>query len=77
MATGFVLVRTAPAMEHSVNEELKKVKSVEEFYPLFGEYDFIVKLVASDFDQLGQIIIGRIRTIDGVVDTWTLTGVDL
>ncbi|EQD36384.1 transcription regulator, partial [mine drainage metagenome] len=50
---------------------------VVEVHPLFGEYDLIVKIDASDFSELGKIVIEKIRTIEGVIDTKTLTGIKL
>ncbi len=75
MAVGFVLVSTAPAKEHEVYNELLKVKEIVELHPLFGEYDLIAKVEADDFNLLGQIVVDKIRTIHGVIDTKTLTGI--
>jgi DNA-binding Lrp family transcriptional regulator len=74
MAVGFVLISTAPQKEHDVYNTLLKVSEIVELHPLFGEYDLIAKLEAADFDTLGHVIVNKIRSIDGVVDTKTLTG---
>ena len=74
MAVGFVLISTAPAKEHEVYNELLKVKEIVELHPLFGEYDLIAKIDAYDFNVLGQVVVDHIRTIPGVIDTKTLTG---
>ena len=75
MATGFVLISTSPAKEHEVYNELLKVKSVVELHPLFGEYDLIAKVNSDDYNALGQIVVDDIRSIQGVVETKTLTGI--
>jgi DNA-binding Lrp family transcriptional regulator len=75
MAIGFILISTAPAKEHDVYNALKKIKEIVELHPLFGEYDLIAKLEAKNFNLLGQIVVDKIRTIPGVVDTKTLTGI--
>lgn len=74
MAVGFVLISAAPSKEHEVYNELLKVDEIVELHPLFGEYDLIAKIEASDFDTLGHVIVNQVRSIDGVVDTKTLTG---
>ena len=74
MAIGFVLIGAAPAREHEVYNKLSKVPEIIELHPLFGEYDLIAKIEAEDFDQLGNIVVNKIRTIEGVIDTKTLTG---
>ena len=75
MAIGFVLISTAPGKEHEVYEKLVKVKIIIELHPLFGEYDLIAKIEAEDFNRLGEIVVEKIRTIKGVIDTKTLTGI--
>ena len=74
MAIGFILISTAPAKEHEVYNELLKVPEIVELHPLFGEYDLIAKVESKDFDTLGHIVVDRIRSIEGVADTKTLTG---
>jgi DNA-binding Lrp family transcriptional regulator len=75
LAIGFVLISTAPAKEHEVYNELLKVKEIVELHPLFGEYDLIAKIEAEDFNVLGQVVVDKIRSIPGVIDTKTLTGI--
>ena len=75
MAIGFVLISTVPAKEHDVFSALSNVEEIVEIHPLFGEYDIIAKIEAEDFNQLGQIVIDKIRTVNGVIDTKTLTGI--
>jgi DNA-binding Lrp family transcriptional regulator len=54
-----------------------KLKEVEEAELLFGEYDVLVKINAKDFNQIGKIVINKIRSVDGVIDTKTLPGISL
>ena len=75
MAIGFVLISTAPAKEHDVYNILLDVPEVVELHPLFGEYDLIAKVEADDFNKLGQIVVDKVRSIAGVIDTKTLTGI--
>ena len=41
---------------------------------MFGEFDIIAKIEAESFDKLGELVIEKIRSIKGVIDTKTLTG---
>ena len=45
--------------------------------PLFGEYDLIAKVEAENLDSLARIVLIKIRTIHGVIDTKTLAGIRL
>ena len=75
MVVGFVLISTAPGKEHDVYNQLKDMPEIVEIHPLFGEYDLIAKIEVKDFNHLGKIVVDKIRTIDGVIDTKTLTGI--
>ena len=74
MAIGFVLINTVPAHEHEVYNKLSKVSEIVEIHPLFGEFDIIAKIEADDFESLGNIVLNKIRTIEGIIDTKILTG---
>lgn len=73
MVVGFVLINTAPTHEHEYNNLYKDPKIVE-LHPLFGEYDFIVKIEEDGFEKLGDIVLNKIRSMKGAIDTKTLTG---
>jgi len=74
MIVGFVLIKTSPAVEHVVYNNLLKSKKLIDLHPLFGEYDLIAKIEAEDFEKLGEIVINNIRSVKGILDTKTLTG---
>ncbi len=74
MAIGFVLISAAPAHEHEVYNKLSKVPQIVELHPLFGEYDLIAKIEAEDFENIGNIVVSKIRIIKGIIDTKTLAG---
>jgi len=75
MPIGYVLINTAPAHEHEVYTKLSKIPEIVELHPLFGEFDLIAKVEPEDFEKLGELIMEKIRSIKGVIDTKTLTGV--
>ena len=75
MVIGFILIRTAPAKEQDVFTTLMKMPEIVDLHPLFGEYDLIAKIEARDFNNLGQIVVGKVRSIPGIIDTKTLTGI--
>ena len=77
MAVGFVLINTSPAKEHEVYNSLLKIDEIAEVHPLFGSYDLIVKLEVKEYDDLGSILMEKIRSLDGIIDTKTLTGTSI
>ena len=76
MVLGYVLITTAPGTEHDVFNTIKDVEEVVDIHLLFGEYDIIAKIEGEDFDAIGRVVVEKIRTVDGVTDTKTMTGID-
>ena len=72
-AIALVLISTEPGQEQQVVAELKEMREVSEAMVLFGEYDVYCKVVVDDFSRLSDLILGSIRTLEGVVETTTLT----
>ena len=77
MVIGFVLMHVSPLHEYEVFNKLSKVPEVVELHPLFGEYDLIAKIEAKDYESIGEIVIQKIKTVEGIMDTKTLTGIKL
>ena len=73
----FVLIKCSPHREHEVYNELGRADYIKELHPLFGEYDLIVKISVKDWNQIEDLALNKIRAIDGVVRTETLTGTRL
>ncbi len=76
MYTAFVLIQASPTKEHIVYANLLQLKELKEIHPLFGKYDFIAKIVLEKANSLQDIVINKIRQMDGVLDTNTLTPPD-
>ena len=72
-AIALVLISTEPGQEQQVVADLKEMREVSEAMVLFGEYDVYCKVVVDDFSRLSDLILGSIRTLEGVVETTTLT----
>ncbi|UCF12033.1 MAG: Lrp/AsnC ligand binding domain-containing protein [Thermoplasmatales archaeon] len=73
MAVAFVLITAVTAHEQAVYKELSKIPEIIELHPLLGEYDLLAKIEADNFDNLGTIVVNKIRSIEGVRFTTTFT----
>ena len=83
MVFAYVLVLTEAGKEECVYKSLDSLNEVTDLHPLFGEYDIIAKIEPNnvydnkdpdDLSMIGCVVVDKIRTIPGVVDTKTLTG---
>jgi DNA-binding Lrp family transcriptional regulator len=75
LATGFVLIRTAPKKEHDVFDGVRALKEVSEVYNVFGDCDIVAKVVAEDYQRIGDVVVDIIRSTKGIVWTKTLVSV--
>jgi len=62
--------------EHEVYNNLLKTEKILEVHPLFGEYDLIVKIEINSFRDLAGFVGDKLKSMRGVLDTKTLTGVE-
>jgi len=74
MTVGFVLISIAPMKERDIHASLSNIPEVVEHHALFGEFDIIAKIEAQDFNLVGHVVMYKIRTIPGILDTKTLMG---
>ena len=74
MAIGFALLSISPLHEKTVYEALRSIPEITEVHPLFGEYDILLKIECPDIDSVGEVVINKVRSIKGVMDTKTLIG---
>jgi DNA-binding Lrp family transcriptional regulator len=73
MKTVFILIKSKPGKEYSILGKLENIIEITEIYPIFGEYDFLVKIKEDNLNSIGKLLIKKIRIIDGITDTITLT----
>lgn len=70
----YILVVTDKEKEHMVYSSLSDLGEVDELFPLFGEWDLIFRLNVDGVADVGKIVDEKIKTIDGVLATKTLSG---
>jgi DNA-binding Lrp family transcriptional regulator len=58
-------------VEKALAEIKKKVKNVKEANAVTGPYDAILRVEASNLRELTRVILPKIFTIEGVIDTTT------
>lgn len=76
MPTAYVLVNAEIGAEDEVLNQLLEIPGVVEAAVVYGVYDLIAKVTASDMDTLKEIITGRIRALENVRSTLTMIVVE-
>ena len=76
MAHAYVLINCDLGAEDDVIGELKQLEQVKEVHGTFGAYDIIAKVEADSADKLREAITWKIRKMDKIRSTLTLTVVE-
>jgi len=75
-ATAFILVSFMPGPQISqkmLAHQISMLPDVEEVHLISGEWDILVKVRGFSMKEIGELVIERIRTMDGVARTLTCT----
>ena len=71
MNKAIVLISLEAGAEQLVLEQLREMEGIIEAHFLYGPYDAFVKIEAEDSQKLHDIVINKIRSIEGVLSTMT------
>jgi DNA-binding Lrp family transcriptional regulator len=71
-SSAFVLIDCDFPFLENIIEELKKISEIEEFYRVQSIYDMLAKVNADSEDQLHEIVMRKLRGIEGVNNTLTM-----
>jgi len=72
MTSALLLINCIIGYQDYVVNELKKLSEFIEVYKVNGIYDIIVKVTTSSEEELQEIMIDKIRKIEGITTTLTL-----
>ena len=76
MAEAYVLVNCDLGTEEEIISGLKQIEQVKEVHGTFGAYDIIVKVQTEPADNLREAITSKIRKMNKIRSTLTLTVVE-
>lgn len=73
MQTIFVQVKCDLGKAYEVADlAVQTVEEVSEVHSISGQYDLMMKCFLADGDDIGHFVTGRIQTLAGVKDTFTI-----
>ncbi|HJT09390.1 MAG TPA: Lrp/AsnC ligand binding domain-containing protein [Candidatus Nitrosotalea sp.] len=58
--------------ENHIVNEIKKIVSVKEVYPVYGVYDVLMVIESDSMEALRETITSKIRKLDGIKSTLTM-----
>ena len=72
MITGLVLLRLSAGREKLAMTKLKEIKGVSHLSAVFGRWDLVADIEATDLPTMTNVVVGKIRAVPGVQSTETL-----
>ena len=76
MTGAYLLINVQAGKDRQALEELKKIEGVSQAHICTGLHDIICYIEEADLKAMGDIIISKVRAIDGIVKTVTCIAVD-
>lgn len=73
MTVAFVLIKIDPSRRRDIHYKLTKINEITERYAIASDYDILVKVETKNLGLLGDVVVEKIRKIQGIIDTETLT----
>ena len=77
MVQAYILIQTEVGKAAAVAAAVSSLPGVTSAEDVTGPYDVIVRAEAVDVDQLGQLVVARVQTVEGITRTLTCPVVNL
>ena len=71
MVQAYILIQTKVGKAAAVAAAVSSLPGVASAEDVTGPYDVIVRAEAADVDELGQLVLARVQTVDGITRTLT------
>ncbi len=69
--SAFVLIDVSGDRTKSAYKTITRMEGVQKIYAVTGPYDLIVQIEAESIEHLNELVLSRIRSVDGVIKTST------
>ena len=69
--SAFVLIDVTGNHTKSAYKTLTRIQGVKSVYAVTGPFDLIAQVEAETIEELNEIVLSRIRSVDGIVKTST------
>ena len=73
MPLAFIFINAEVGSEQEVVKELRKIENVKEAYVVYGVHDVVAKVEAETTDKLREAITRKVRKVNKIRSTLTMT----
>jgi hypothetical protein len=72
MVKGYLLIKLVPGLEEDALSQIRATPGITDLNLVFGQWDAIATAEAKTLFELAKVIVGEVRSVQGVQDTTTL-----
>jgi DNA-binding Lrp family transcriptional regulator len=72
VVTAIVLIKAERKKLQQTAEALLDIEEVKEVYSVAGEYDLVAIVRVRHYDQMAEVVPGKLAQLDGIAQTTTL-----
>ena len=72
MVKGYLLIKLIPGLESDALSQIRAIPGITDLNLVFGQWDAIAVAEVKTLFELAKVIVGEVRSIQGVQDTTTL-----
>lgn len=69
--SAFILIEVAGDHTKSAYKTIQRISGVKAAYTVSGNYDLIVQIETENMETLSDLLLSKIRAVDGVIKTNT------
>ncbi len=73
----YVLIEVTPGKTKAAFNAISKIAGVKSAHAVTGPYDIIALCEAADLKGCGDLVISKIRAVDGVTKTLTCVAIEI
>lgn len=72
MVKGYLLIKLVPGLESDTLSQIRAIPGIIDLNLVFGQWDAIAIAETNSLFELAKVIVGEVRSLQGVQDTTTL-----
>jgi DNA-binding Lrp family transcriptional regulator len=72
MVTAIILLKVARERINDTAQQLSGIEGMSEVFSVSGRYDLIAIARVKDNDELAELVTGRMRKIEGIIESETM-----
>jgi hypothetical protein len=72
MVKGYLLIKLVPGLEADALSQIRAIPGITDVSLVFGQWDAIATAEVKTLFEMAKVIVGEVRSVQGVQDTTTL-----